>query len=61
MAGALVFGVVNHFVLESADHVMQVNPDWRLLFGSTAALLALLEGGGTIVGALGAFGRNASR
>src|SRR6185295_3966811 len=29
MAGSLVFGVVNHFVLDSADHVSQVDPAWR--------------------------------
>ena len=61
MAGALVFGVIKHFVLESADHVMQVDPDWRLLFGSTAAVLSLLEGGATIVGALAAFRGKGSR
>ena len=51
MAGAFLFGVVNHFVLPGADHVSQVQAQWRVLFGSTAALLALIEAGAAIVGA----------
>jgi hypothetical protein len=43
MAGALVFGVVNHFVLSSPDHVSHIDPAWRLLFGATAVLLAVTE------------------
>ena len=43
MAGSLVFGVVNHFVLASPDHVAHVDPDWRTLFTATAALLAAIE------------------
>jgi len=43
MAGALVFGLVNHFVLESPDHVRLVEAQWRMLFGTTAVLLALTE------------------
>ena len=43
MAGALVFGFVNHFVLESPDHVSHVAAQWRLLFGTTAALLTITE------------------
>ena len=43
MAGALVFGFVNHFVLESPDHVSHVAAQWRLLFGITAALLTITE------------------
>jgi len=31
---------VNHFVLESPDHVAQVAAQWRVLFGTTAVLLA---------------------
>jgi len=52
MAGSLLFGVVNHFLLPGSDHVSQVDPGWRALFGSTAALLALVEAGGAIVGAV---------
>lgn len=43
MAGSLVFGVVNHFVLDSPDHVMQVDPAWRTLFAVTAILLSVTE------------------
>jgi hypothetical protein len=43
MAGALVFGLVNHFVLASPDHVAHVAAAWRPLFTGTAALLALTE------------------
>jgi hypothetical protein len=50
MAGSLVFGVVNHFVLMSGDHVSQVDAAWRGLFGSTAVLLACIETIGLGVG-----------
>jgi len=43
MLGSLVFGLVNHFVLSSPDHVSHVDPEWRVLFGTTAVLLALTE------------------
>ena len=43
MAGSLIFGFVNHFVLESPDHVRHVAAQWRMLFGTTAVLLALTE------------------
>ena len=43
MAGSLVFGLVNHFVLASPDHVAHVAPEWRPLFTATAVLLALTE------------------
>lgn len=43
MAGSLVFGFVNHFVLESPDHVRHVEAQWRMFFGTTAALLAITE------------------
>ena len=39
MAGSLVFGLVNHFVLASPDHVAHVAPQWRPLFATTAVLL----------------------
>lgn len=50
MAGSLVFGVINHFVLKSGDHVSQVDAAWRGLFSSTAVLLACLETIGSGVG-----------
>ena len=43
MAGSLVFGLVNHFVIASPDHVAHVAPQWRPLFTTTAVLLALTE------------------
>ena len=43
LAASLVFGIVNHFVLESPDHVAQVAAQWRVLFGTTAVLLAVTE------------------
>jgi hypothetical protein len=54
MAGSLAFGVVNHFVLDSADHVAHVQPEWRVLFAATAVLLALTEllGSGLAIGVL---------
>jgi hypothetical protein len=43
MAGSLVFGVVNHFVLASPDHVAEVAQPWQPLFTATAVLLAVTE------------------
>lgn len=43
MVGALLFGIVNHFVLAGPDHVSQVDPRWRILFAATAVILALTE------------------
>jgi hypothetical protein len=43
MGGALVFGVVNHFLVASADHVAHVDPAWRAMFAGTAVLLAITE------------------
>jgi hypothetical protein len=43
MGASLVFGVINHFVLSSPDHVAQVDPQFRSLFTTTAVLLAVTE------------------
>jgi len=43
LGGALIFGVVNHFVLESPDHIAHIAAQWRALFTVTAVLLALTE------------------
>ena len=43
MAAALVFGFINHFVLESPDHISHIDSQWRPLFTATAVLLALTE------------------
>jgi hypothetical protein len=52
MAASLVFGVVNHFVFDSPDHVAHVAGQWRPLFATTAVLLALTEaiGAGLAIG-----------
>jgi hypothetical protein len=51
MGGSLVFGIVNHFVVESPDHVAHITSEaWRLPFQLSAAALALLEAAGTAVG-----------
>ena len=50
MGGALVFGLVNHFIIAGSDHVAHVAAQWRTLFGVTAALLAVSEAVGMGVG-----------
>ncbi len=51
MGGSLVFGIVNHFVVESPDHVAHITSEaWRVPFQLSAAGLALLEAAGTAVG-----------
>ncbi|HEY2904779.1 MAG TPA: hypothetical protein VGJ29_02705 [Vicinamibacterales bacterium] len=50
MGAALVFGLINHFIVGGADHVSHVAADWRLLFGITAALLVVCEAAGTAIG-----------
>jgi hypothetical protein len=50
MSGALVFGLVNHFVIDGSDHVANVAREWRPLFIVTAALLVVSEAAGVAVG-----------
>jgi hypothetical protein len=50
MSGSLVFGLVNHFLVQSADHVAHVAAAWRTQFAVTAALLVVVEGAGAAVG-----------
>ena len=56
MAGAFVFGVYNHFVAASPDHVSQVSvmspAAWAIIFQVTALLLAVAEGFGVYAGVL---------
>ena len=47
LAGALVFGLVNHFLIPGADHVSQVPGPWRPLFEITAVLLVVTEAAGS--------------
>ena len=49
MAASLVFGLVNHFVFASPDHVAHVDPEWRSLFAATAVALALTEAIGSVL------------
>ena len=43
LTGSFVFGLLNHFVMDGADHVMRVVGPSHTLFGVTAALLAISE------------------
>jgi hypothetical protein len=44
MLGSLIFGVVNHFMIVSPDHVQHLALGmWRLPFQITAALLTVTE------------------
>jgi hypothetical protein len=59
MAASLMFGVVNHFVIVSPDHVNHVAAEWRTLFAITAVLLLLFEAAGVVAGTTSA--RRAAR
>lgn len=50
MFGSLVFGLINHFIIISPDHVAQVAAQWRPLFGASAALLVVSEAAGVVAG-----------
>jgi hypothetical protein len=50
MAASFVFGLFNHFLVAGADHVAHVPAPSRMLFGATAALLALSEAAGALLG-----------
>jgi hypothetical protein len=50
MAGSLIFGLVNHFLLPGMDNVAEVSGIWHLPFEISAYLLALLEAAGTLLG-----------
>ena len=50
MMAALMFGVINHYLVEGADHVSQVAGGWQSLFASTAALLFVTEAAGAAAG-----------
>ena len=43
MTGSFIFGFLNHFILESPDHVARVASAWQPLFATTAVLLAATE------------------
>ncbi|MBR8840020.1 MAG: hypothetical protein DSM106950_39985 [Stigonema ocellatum SAG 48.90 = DSM 106950] len=47
LAGSLLFGFYNHFIVVSPDHVSQVPfKDWGMLFQVTAILILLVDGFG---------------
>jgi hypothetical protein len=55
MFASLVFGVLNHFVLDSPDYVMHVpEHEWRHAFVLSAALVAVTEAVGTVLGVVAA-------
>jgi hypothetical protein len=48
IAGALLFGIYNHFIAISPDHVSQVSfAGWGLLFQVTAILIVIVDGLGS--------------
>jgi hypothetical protein len=49
MAASLIFGVVNHFIIDSPDHISHIAAPWSRLFAITAVLLAITELLGTAV------------
>jgi hypothetical protein len=51
MTGSLFFGLYNHFIVMSPDHVSQVSfAGWGLLFQVTAFLILIVDGLGCGVG-----------
>ena len=51
LGAALVFGLVNHFIISGADRVDHVAAEWRMLFSTTAMLLLATEAAGTALAA----------
>lgn len=51
MMGAVLFGIYNHFIVASPDHVSQVSFEgWGLLFQITAVLTLIVDGFGCWIG-----------
>jgi hypothetical protein len=51
MVGAVLFGIYNHFIVISPDHVSQVSfTGWGLLFQLTAILTLIVDGLGSWIG-----------
>jgi hypothetical protein len=54
MAGAMLFGIYNHLLVISPDHVSQVSfANWGLLFQMTAILTLIVDGFGVWIGVWG--------
>jgi hypothetical protein len=58
MGGALLFGLINHFIIDGSDHVAHVAAEWRPLFGVTAGLLIVCEAAGVAIGIWSVRGRS---
>jgi hypothetical protein len=54
LGAALVFGLVNHFIIDGADRIDHVAAEWRGLFGATAVLLMASEAAGFAIALWGA-------
>ncbi|HEY9604401.1 MAG TPA: hypothetical protein V6C85_22485 [Allocoleopsis sp.] len=53
IAGSLIFGLYNHFIVISPDHVSQVSfQGWGLLFQVTAYLILIVDGLGCWISVL---------
>jgi hypothetical protein len=53
MLASLLFGLINHFMLDSPDYVMAVPQHaWRYTFVLSAALVAITESIGAVLGAV---------
>lgn len=53
MLASLIFGLLNHFVLDSVDNVVSVpEHEWRHGFVFSAAMVAVSETAGTVIGAV---------
>lgn len=57
MGASLLFGLINHFIIVSPDHVSQVVPEFRTAFATTAVLLVVTEAAGVVAGLRSAVGR----
>jgi hypothetical protein len=58
MLGALLYGLLNHFLLPGADNATHMLPGvWQLPFLVTSYLLLILEAAGSVIGAWGLFVR----
>lgn len=52
LAASLLYGMVNHFIIEGADHVMGLDHGaWQATFTVTGILLLVLEAVGTLLAA----------
>ncbi|MGL4881755.1 MAG: hypothetical protein ACRC8K_11895 [Waterburya sp.] len=54
MLGALIFGIYNHFIVISPDHISQIPAtSWGQIFKITTVLLAISETLGVVIGLWG--------